>query len=1405
MRSFSDYVQTIKLCRFIHTSYGIKTPFLVSLYHHITQTELMRNPKSWMLLFLLLVFANGLSAQLSFDHLSVSQGLSQSTVLSIAKDGRGFLWFGTRDGINRYDGRTIKTYRHNDQNVKSISADDYIYAITKQKNGNLWIGTQNGLNLYQPDLDAFEQIYRQVNNPQSIAGNAILSICETSNGSIWFGTNTGLSLLSNPNSRKFKNFYVKDGLAGNEVYVVFEDSKKNIWVGTTTGLTRIKQLKSGKYQFQNFYANSDLGLIGSSVKTIVEDKFGKIWIGTERNGISIYHPQENSFSHIQQSPNGLSNNFIRKIVIAKDGLLWIGTMNGLNIFDPKTNRFTVYKHDSEKRKSLSDNSIKDIFEDDQGSVWIGTNFGGINVAHQNAVPFEVYKYSKYRNSISNDIISVIAGADEHQLLIGTEGSGLDILDTRTGIFQNFKHQPANASSISSNTVKSIYKDNKGRVWIGLYEGGLELFDRKSGTFRHFKPSLTDTTTVSHGYISCITQDQQGRLWIGTSSKGLNLYNYQRRSFTRITSGSKGLRINSDYIRTMLGDSKGNLWVGTAVGLSVLKKNANQFFRFYKKDGLKSDYINCILEDRFQQIWIGSHRGGLSKYLPKQQKFVNYTVKNGLASDNVVGLSQDDEGNIWISTDKGLSKFDIRQKNFKNYYVSDGLPANEFSYNAAYKAADGNLYFGSYNGLVSFKSNAIATNKQAPTIVFTALRLFNKEVNVGGADDLLEKDISFTPALTFSADQNIFTIDFAALNYIKPERNKYAYKLEGFENNWNEVTNPSATYTNLPPGTYHLLVKGSNNDGYWNTKPAKLEIKILPPLWKTWWAYLIYAVIFIAILYYINRFLRRQERLETQLYYEHLNYQQQQELYQNKLDFFTRISHEIRTPLTLIFAPLEKLIDLTQNNAALNTQLQSIKNNTDRLLRLIKELLDFRKIETGNLQLAAAEVDMVKFCEQVYEAFRSQATTKQITFNFRHPNVKISAFIDPSQMEKVLFNLLSNAFKYTPEKGNIDLVLVDEADKILIKVHDDGVGIAPEYLSEIFTNFYQIKTQSQQLSGWGIGLGLVKSIVDMHKGQITVNSKQAGENVNGYSEFCVSLRKGNAHFSANELASSSEAPELQVSGWNNTLELTANEVNIDDATNQTRQQHHVLVVEDNDELRAFIVQSLQQQYEVTGCVNGLEALNYASEHIPDLIVSDVTMPVMDGNEFCKRIKSEERTNHIPVLMLTAMASHGNQVQGLEAGADVYITKPFSMQLLELHIKNVLAAKEILRSKYHKQLLLTPSKVEAQSPEEKFLAKLMQIMEQHMEDTDFNVTTLVDEIGMSQTVLYKKIKALTGLSISDFMKSVRLKRAAQLLQEGHLNITEVAYAVGFNDRKYFSKEFKKQFGVVPSDYVGNTGDI
>lgn len=1316
------------------------------------------------------------------------------------------MWFGTRDCLNRYDGKKIKVYQNNQDDPTSISSDDYIYVIAEDLEEKLWIGTQKGLNYYSPQKESFEQIYHVDGDQSSISGNAVLSVCVAKNGKLWFGTNTGLSMLENAKSRKFTNFYNSDGLAGNEVYSVFEDSKGNIWVGTTNGLSLIKPANGKKgYQIRNFFYNvaNPSSLSGNAIKTIAEDKKGRIWIGTEKNGLNLFHPESNSFSRIMRDPfsvNSLSNDFIRKIEVAEDGKLWVATMSGLNIYDTETRTFEIYKHDSENRKSLSDNSIKDIYIDENGSVWIGTNFGGVNVTHKNTVPFTVYKHSKYRNSISSDIISVIAADDQDHLLIGTEGYGLNYLNTQTGVFKHFKNNPSNPSSIGSNTVKAIFKDNSNNIWIGLYEGGLELFNPTTGTFKHYQPNSKNPRSISYGYISCITQDKEGKLWIGTSSKGLNLFHPETQDFTQITSTSKGLRVNSDYIRTLLGDSKGNLWVGTATGLNVLKKGKKQFEQFDANEhGLKSSYINCIKEDRSRQIWIGAHRGGLSRYIPEENKFISYTVANGLASDNVVGIEQDDEGNIWVSTDKGLSKFDLKQQNFKNYYVSDGLPTNEFSYNAAFKANDGMLYFGSYNGLVAFKPQAISVNKLAPKIVFSDLRLFNKPVEVGGKDDLLTKDISFTDEITFEADQNIFTIDFVALNYIKPERNKYAYKLDGFEEDWNEVAIPSATYTNLPAGTYHLLVKGSNNDGVWNDTPAKLTIRILPPLWKTWWAYSLYAILFGVILYYVNRFLRRQERLETELYYEHINNERQQELYQNKLDFFTRISHEIRTPLTLIFAPLEKLIHITKSSSSLNMQLQNIKGNTDRLLRLISELLDFRKIETGNLQLQVVKTEIISFCEHIYNAYSGQAALNEITFNFEHQDQELYLYIDQSQLEKVLFNLLSNAFKYTPKNGSVTLKVVNQDETVEISLIDNGIGIPYEHQENIFTNFYQVKDAKHSPTGWGIGLALAKNIVDLHKGAITLTSKPSSEGSDGYTEFKVALLKGSSHFKPEDMAPSGSLKPSSGLDLNSLSEMEVS-LDIETETVAPANQQTILVVEDNEELREFIMQSLQGRYKVVGCVNGAEGLAYAVENIPDMIISDVTMPVMDGYEFCAKIKQEERTNHIPIIMLTAMASHVHQVDGLEAGADLYITKPFSLQILELSIKNILSAKEALRSKFSRQVMLMPRSIEIQSPEENFLNKLMEIVEEKLEDPDFNVSVLVSEIGMSQTVLYKKIKALTDLSINDFIKSIRLKRAAQLLQNGKLNVSEVAYSVGFNDRKYFSKEFKKQFGKAPSEYVG-----
>lgn len=1317
------------------------------------------------------------------------------------------MWFGTRDCLNRYDGKTVKIYKTDEADPASISSEDYIYAIAEDKQQNLWVGTQNGLNRYIPETDKFERIVFKPADQNSISDKIVLSIHSGRKGKVLFGTYNGLSILENPKSRKFKRYFKKDGLAGNSVYTVFEDSQSNIWVGTTEGLTRMSP-KNGQYVFSSFvHIPSQAGSISAnSIKTIAEDAQGRIWVGTEAEGLNLFVPGSGSFIRFQHQPlrnDGISNDIIRKVMPAKDGNLWVATMNGLNILDPVTLRFKVFKHDSENRKSLSDNSIKDIYEDNYGSVWIGTMFGGVNVAHQNTVPFTVYKYSKYRNSISSDIISVIAADEQKNLWIGTEGQGLNHFNTRTNEFKKYVNDPSDPGSLSSNTIKAIYKDKKGQIWIGLFQGGLELFNPATGKFKHYRHDPNNPASLSYGYVSSISEDHNGRLWVGTSSRGLNLFDPEKQSFSLLTDlPSPGLRLSSSYIRFSFSDRRKNFWVGTPRGLNLLPAGAKQFKVFLKntahKDSLQSNQISCIQEDKDGNIWIGTHHGGLSLYHPGKQSFTTYTKRDGLASDNIIGILEDNEGSLWLSTDRGLSKFDLKQRSFKNYNITDGLPANEFNANSAYKDENGKLYFGSYNGLVSFIPREIKENEHIPKVAFSGLKLFNKPVWVDGPDGLLKQDISFSKEITFSADQDIFSIDFVALNYIQPERNKYAYQLEGFEKDWNYVTIPTAAYTNLPAGKYKLLVKGSNNDGVWNDHPTVLEIRVLPPLWRTWWAYLLYLAAGCTLLYLIFRFFRRQERLESELYYEHLNNERQQELYQMKLDFFTRISHEIRTPLSLIFAPLEKLISLSKENELISAPLSGIKKNTDRLLRLITELLDFRKIETGNVKLRVAENELIGFCRQIYSSYEGLAELKSITYSFEAPEGEILLFFDPAQLEKVCYNILSNAFKYTPDGGEVVFALRKESDHVKLMIRDNGIGIPEDLLDKIFGNFYQVKSGKTNTEGWGIGLALVKNIVDLHHGEISVSSVLATPQERGNTSLTVTLPLGASHFNAEELAATSDllvfsepVPEISTVNAQGEKEEVV-----------TGKQYTVLVVEDNDELRGFILQSLQHIYHLLESADGLEGWNVAVEQVPDLIISDVTMPGMNGFELCAKLKQEERTNHIPVIMLTAMASHLHQVDGLEAGADIYITKPFSIQVLELSIRNLLQGRERLRHKYVRQVMLMPGRIEIASPDEKFLDKLMGLIASKMEDPEFNVGSLVEDIGMSQTVLYKKIKALTGLSITDFIKSQRLKRAAQLLSEHQLNISEVAYAVGFNDRKYFSKEFRKQFHVAPSEYVKKT---
>ncbi len=1357
--------------------------------------------KNWLKIFIPLFLLNNLLyAQRPFSHITVDGGLSNSTVLSVCKDNQGFMWFGTRDGLNRFDGRTVKIYRNDPENPQSILSNEYIYDIKKDPSGNLWIGSQKGLNYLNIKTGAFEQISYATAGKKYPGTFAVLSICIAKDGKLWLGTNDGLSMLENSTSRTFHHYTVNDGLAAKDVYDVFEDRDGNIWAGTTGGLTCFSSSgTTNKYKTINHLNSAAIAPHHNFVRSVTQDRQGNIWAGTDKGGLFRINTATGEMINITTANSNLSNDNIRKIVPDKNGILYVGTQNGLNYFNPQTLKTeAVFQNNADQPNTINDNSIKTIYIDDKGSVWLGTNFGGVNVTHPDAMFFQVNNPGNYVRELQGRIISTIAKDRKNNMWVGTEGYGIFLSDPGNKQVRNFQYSASGNNTIHANTVKSIWIDKNNNAWLGLLENGLDLYNYNSGQFTHFLPQPENPNKLNEGYISSIAEDSTGKIWLGTASRGLNLLEPATGTFRHINETSSPQSISNNYIKDILQDSRGNIWVGTAKGLNLMRANGSGFELYLPgESGIGSSYINCIQEDRQGNVWIGTYSGGVSRYNVATNSFITYTTKDGLPGNNISAISFDRLNQVWISTDRGLAVMQKSGRHIKVFDMADGLPTNEFSIKSVlYDTATNMMYFGSYKGLVSFTPKPMSANTTAPKVVITSLKLFNKPVEPAGADKILTEDIAYTKSITLKADQNIFTLEFTGFNYAAPHKIKYAYRLKGFEKEWNYVSTPVATYTNLPPGTYTFLVKAANTDSGWSAEPVSLEIVVLPPLWKTWWAKLSYVLLLLTALYFLNKFLRKQEKLAADLRFEHLVNERQEEMYKSRLDFFTRISHEIRTPLSLIYAPLEKLINITKNDASIQQQLVRIKDQSNRLLKLITELLDFRKIEAGNLTLKFTKTDLVNYCRKLASAFESEAQAHHIAYTFSTDVEHLDVYIDKNQFEKVLFNTLSNAFKFTPKRGSIRFIIQDKGSEALIIVEDNGVGIPKEDQDQIFNNFYQAEHKQINTIGWGIGLALAKQIIDLHDGSISVSSRESDD---PGTRFYITLKKGTAHLDPQQLAENDLAASIPETAAIPVAIADKDEVTDNTTTTAVPPRATILIIEDNTDLREFLSQSLQD-YTIIEASNGAEGLAKAVDKMPDLIITDVSMPEMDGFEFCKKLRADIRLHHIPVIMLTAMDTPVHLIEGLESGATIYMSKPFSLQVLELNVKNQLAALNILKSKYVRELMLMPKEVLADdNPDQKFLNRLAELVEENIDEPDFNVGALITKIGMSQTVLYKKLKALTGLTITDFIKSVRLNRAAQLLKQGSMNVAEVAYSVGFSDRKYFSKEFKKHFGNAPTDYI------
>ena len=1379
------------------------------------------NQGKYFLFAIIIFFGSFIYAQsnrIRFERITTDNGLSSNNTSYVFQDRKGFLWISTQDGINRYDGYSFKYFKHIPGILNSLSdyAAGHIYEDSK---GNFWIATREGLNVFNPDSETFTHYNPQKDSTILLGSERIVCTTEDKYGNIWIGTRKGLSLF-NPKTKSFtlfqNNSSDKKSLSFNYVTSLLFDSKNNLWVGTQIGLNKF-DYKTNSFEVFLKNPQEPKSISGNLITSLFEDSKGNIWVGTNSglNRLISFEGGKEEFLAYQYNPenkNSISSNNVSKMAEDSKGNLWIGTLGGgVNILNPVTNKFTNYQNVEEDNTSLSDDNVFSLCIDNFQNVWIATYAGGINKYNSTKERFTFYQPSPFAKSkVAENNVSSILVDDKNNLWLGTNGDGMKVHRDNNVSDDSFlfelKADPKNKNSLSSNNVTSIIQDKSGIIWIGTFGGGVNKFDPSQKKFEVFKYKREDPKSLGNDFIHTIYEDLEGTIWIGTGLSGLNRFDKETNSFKRFRDNPKYPNstkyLNSPEVTSILEDSKGFLWVGTSTGgLSRFDRKTESFvhFKHIQEDlnSISSNRINCVYEDSKKRLWIGTFSGGLNLYNEKENSFIHYLEKDGLASNTVQSITEDTKGNLWITTINGISNFDPDKKTFKNFDESDGLQGKVFNQRSVFKDSKTSLiYFGGEKGLNVYSFNSINEIKKIPAIVLTDFKIFNESVLLKYSS-MIESNTSEIQKIELAHDENVFSFEFASLDFTSPEKNKYKYLLEGFDKDWiNSGTRREVTYTNLDPGKYIFKVKGTNSDGFWNEEGLEVNLIINPPFWKTWWAYTIYFILAAIGFFLVRGYELNRVKLRNDLRLKEFESKKLQEVDQIKSRFFANISHEFRTPLTIIIGSLEKLKGKMQNNSD-NKELVVMKRNASRLLQLINQLLELSRIESGNVKLNASENDLVKFLKRITASFSSLANQKSIQLTFNEipvddiqDNEVIFVFYDKKKLETVFYNLLSNAVKFSPAGEKIDVSVSRDEENVKIRFVNTGTEISPEKIKNIFDRFFQVDDSgTRNFEGTGIGLSLVKEYVELHKGKIEVESN------NNRTIFTISLPLGKNHLSENEIVRE-DLEQLQ-SGLISYDDLSTTSTQIVNEQIET-DKTIILVVEDNPDLREMIKENLQENYFVLEAENGVKGLMLAEETIPDLIISDIMMPEMDGYELSEKIKTNEKTNHIPVILLTAKAATEDKLAGLETGADDYLIKPFNSDELKIRVKNLIKIRKQMREKYQTQMLVKPADIVVPSTQKKFIDKLTLVIEKNISNEDFSVEILCDEIGMSRAQLHRKIKAIANQSASEFIRNFRLQRAAELLKHDAGNIAEISYRVGFSSQAYFTKTFQEVYGQTPLEF-------
>jgi len=1319
-------------------------------------------------------------ASMNLKYLDVDQGMNASGVISILEDSRGNLWFGTiRGGASKYDGVSFTHY------TEEVGLSQTVLSMLEDNHGNLWFGTgEDGVIMFDGDN------YTKYSEKEGLSSNTVFCMLEDHKGNLWFGhyEGGGVSMFDGVS---FTHYSIKEGLGSNNIRAMLEDKDGNLWFGHPgNGVSR--------YDGSTFTRITSNDGLASYVNCIMEDSDGNLWFGAGGEGVTMFNGE--TFTHFIESEGFFRYMQIVSILEDHHGDIYFGTMgSGVNKYDGHA--FTQIT----EKEGLSDNTVWSMLEDSHGNIWFGTEGGGVCFYQSGA-----FSGTTTREGLSANEVTSILEDREGSLWFGTVDQGLNRCNGET--FTHFSYGKKiiylgeDQHLVYVDNIGPGLLDRQGNLWFGTYGAGIGRYRDQTFTY------VTELEGLSSDFISSILEDLQGNLWFGTYGGGVCMFDGL--NFKHLTE-KEGLTNGTVY--SMMEDTQGHLWFGTSTG--AYRYRGETLTLFSEKEGLSNNTILSILEDSRGYIWFGTAGGGVCVY--HDESFTYFTEEEGLSNNLVYSIIEDPDHNIWLGTEQGLNHLvfdreDTTTDTFTNpiiqtFGTQDGLTSNDFYTNSAFLDSKNRMWWGTDKGLIMLDMNKYMILSEPPTVQLDHIEINDQYLDFRHWDETNKRNVKFSGVAGFynyplnlklPFHQNHLAFHFSAVDWSAPHKIKYSYKMENFDDSWsNPASESNAVYRNLPFGTYTFKLRAVGGAQKWSL-PFEYTFTVLPPPWFTWWAYLIYGSTLILLVLWYRRFLLNRTKLKTELKLERIQKEKVQDLSRMKTRFFTNISHEFRTPLTLILGPLEDI--LSDNRTRVEAErdvVEMMKRNVKRLQRLINQLLDISRLESGKMRITFSEGDLTGTIRTMANAFLSLAENKKIEYIIDTPKENSSRVFDHDKLEKILTNLLSNAFKYTPRGGTVRLTLNykglhndQDRQMVTISVQDTGRGIAEDRLHMIFDRFsLDDVSDNREDDSIGIGLALTKELVELLNGTIEVNSE-----VGKGTEFIVSLPVSTGTYPAvagTEMAFQTDEQAIPVN-----MDQSQQNLSMDESLNGLRKLNNteILVVEDNEDLRKYISGKLASEYSIIEAENGREGLKLTRENIPDLVISDLMMPVMGGIELCRELKNDERTSHIPIIILTAKSDKPSKLEGLATGADDYISKPFDAEELQVRVRNLITQRKKLRELFRKQLIKPESPTDKRVPGDKLIKRLLETFEKNYFDYDFSVDDMGKELLMSRAQFYRKVNALTGSSPNELLRLFRLRKAATLLESGDLNITSIMYEVGFRSTSHFAESFRKYFGKNPSEY-------